>query len=105
MNLVAGANQALPVGPVAVDVTGPFDLSAVVLDEAGRVAGVIGAAEDLDRRADVDHVVGQHATVVEERHLEHVGEVDVGVDQGRCRAGSPAHAPVDPAGTPDAGSK
>jgi stress response protein SCP2 len=39
MDLVAGANRALPAGPVAVAVTGPYDLSALVLGQAGRVAG------------------------------------------------------------------
>jgi stress response protein SCP2 len=39
VDLVAGANRALPPGPATVAVVGPFDLSAVVLGDTGRVAG------------------------------------------------------------------
>jgi uncharacterized protein YkwD/stress response protein SCP2 len=37
--LVPGANRALPDGPVSVSLTGPFDLSAVVVGADGQVSG------------------------------------------------------------------
>ena len=39
MELVAGANRALPPGPVTVAVPGPYDLSAVILNDNGKVTG------------------------------------------------------------------
>ncbi|WP_163569892.1 TerD family protein [Fodinicola feengrottensis] len=37
--LVAGANMPLPSGPVSIAVTGPYDVSAIVLGSDGRVGG------------------------------------------------------------------
>jgi uncharacterized protein YkwD/stress response protein SCP2 len=39
MELVAGANMPLPGGPVSIAVTGPYDVSAIVLGTNGRVGG------------------------------------------------------------------
>ncbi len=39
MELVAGANRALPTGPVTVAVPGPYDLSALILGDDGKVTG------------------------------------------------------------------
>ncbi|RSN66775.1 stress protein, partial [Streptomyces sp. WAC 04229] len=37
--LVPGGNVPLPVGPVQVRVPGPFDVSALVTDDGGKVGG------------------------------------------------------------------
>jgi stress response protein SCP2 len=39
LDLMPGANVALPAGPIGVALAGPFDLSAVILGRSGRVGG------------------------------------------------------------------
>lgn len=38
-DLVAGANMVLPQGPVSITVTGPYDLSGLILGGTGKVSG------------------------------------------------------------------